>query len=178
MRSLTSEVMARSGVTRNMLCMLAAADDNADQEDPAAFVERFRTFWRDPHGVPLSTLLKPDVRLVQPLTDEVRGMVEALAWRQSLLRAMPSLRAEVEDWSARDDLLFIAFRLHASEPTYQLQWRAVDRFRLQAGLAIERFSYFDSVALLSQVARQPPTWPRFLAWAWREWRAQRGERST
>lgn len=65
--------------------------------------------------------------------------------------------------------LFIALRLRAVEPTYRLEWSAVDCFHIRAGLATERTSYFDSLLLLRQVARQPHTWLRFLGWARSEW---------
>jgi hypothetical protein len=140
----------------------------------AAFVERFRVFWSAPHEVPLSSLLTSDVRLAQPMTRSIRGLSAAEQWRQRLLSAMPSLRADVEGWSASGDLLFIAIRLRAVEPTYRLEWPAVDRFQLRAGLASERITYFDGLQFVWQVARQPRTWLRFSGWAIREWRADTG----
>lgn len=139
------------------------------RNDAAAFVERFQVFWSDPHTVPLSSLLAPDVALVQPLTGSKFGLPAAEAWRRRLLSALPSLRARVEGWSATQDLLFIAIRLRAREPGYALEWPAVDRFRLRAGFAAERVTYFDSLQLLQQVARQPRTWLRFMRWAGSEW---------
>lgn len=142
--------------------------------EAAEFVERFQEFWASPHTVPLSTILAPDVRLVQPLTRSITGLRAAEGWRRRLFTAMPNLRTQVDGWSASGDLVFISFRLRAIEPTYRLEWPAVDRFQLRAGLAIERITYFDSLLLLSQIAGQPRTWPRFLRWAISEWRADPG----
>lgn len=142
--------------------------------DAAEFVERFRVFWDSPHTVPLSTLLTPDVRIAQPLTRSMFGLSAADGWRRRLFTAMPSLRADVESWSASGDLLFIAFRLHAVEPTYRLEWPAVDRFRLRSGFASERLTYFDGLLLLRQILGQPRTWRRFLRWARSEWQADTG----
>jgi hypothetical protein len=148
---------------------MTMAAQMAPATEAASFLERFQVFWSDPHSVPLSTLLTPDVALVQPLTGWKFGLPAAEAWRRRLLSAMPSLRAEVEGWSASRDLLFIAIRLRAREPAYELEWSAVDRFRLRAGFAEERITYFDSLQLLKQVARQPRTWLRFTRWAGSEW---------
>lgn len=116
-------------------------------------------------------MLTPDVRLVQPLTRTIRGLPAAEAWKQRLLTALPSLRSDVESWSVNGDVLFIAFRLRAAEPTFQLEWPAVDYFRLRSGLAYERLSFFDSLLLLRQVTRQPRAWLRFMRWASSEWLA-------
>jgi hypothetical protein len=148
--------------------------ETAPPAEAAEFVERFRKFWASPHTVPLSTILAPDVRLVQPLTRSIFGLPAAEGWRRRLFTAMPNLRTQVDGWCASGDLLFIAFRLRAVEPTYQLEWPAVDRFRLRAGLALERVTYFDGLLLLRQIARQPRTWPRFLRWASSEWQADTG----
>jgi hypothetical protein len=164
----TSQVVAHADFGSIVPGMTVAAQI-MPKSDAAAFVERFQVFWSDPHTVPLSTLLTPDVALVQPLTGWKYGLPAAEAWRRRLLSAIPSLRAEIEGWSATQDLLFIAFRLRAREPAYELQWPAVDRFRLRAGLAAERITYFDGLQLLTQVARQPRTWLRFMRWAGSEW---------
>jgi hypothetical protein len=164
----TSQVVAQAGFGRIVRGMTMTAQSRPANET-AAFLERFQVFWSDPHRVPLSTLLTPDVALVQPLTGWKFGLPAAEAWRGRLLSAMPSLRAEVEGWSATQDLLFIAIRLRAREPGYALEWPAVDRFRLRAGYAAERITYFDSLELLRQVARQPRTWLRFMRWAGSEW---------
>jgi hypothetical protein len=171
--------MARLLVERRVLQMTTPltpkpGDATAPMLTAAEFVERFCAFWASPHTVPLSTILAPSVRLIQPLTRPIFGLSAAEGWRRRLFTAMPSLRTEVEDWSVSGDLLFIAFRLRAVESTYRLEWPAVDRFRLRAGLAVERITYFDGLLLLRQVARQPHTWPRFLRWASSEWQADTG----
>jgi hypothetical protein len=177
LRSTTSGVMAGPMLGRTMFGMITATS-TARTTDAADFVGRFQAFWKAPHSVPLSTILAPDVRIAQPLTRATRGLSAAEAWRRRLFIAMPSLRAEVEGWSASGDLLFIEIRMRAVEPTFRLEWPAVDRFRLRAGLATERITYFDGLMLLRQVARQPRTWLRFVRWARSEWQGTRATGTT
>lgn len=128
------------------------------------FVRRFSEFWRDPDPDRLGELLCADVRLVQPLAPETRGLRAAQAGFRRLFAGLPDLRGTVDRWSGDDDCVFIEFRLHATIGARRVEWPAVDRFFLDRAKATERVSYFDGLPLLLRLLASPRA-------AWRWWRA-------
>ena len=133
-----------------------------DQETAAGFVARFREFWRAPATADYS-LLSDDVTLVQPLAPVMHGIAEVRAMFAEVFAALPEMRGEVDRWSAREDVLFIEFRLRATLGGRPFEWPAVDRFRLDAdGRAIERVTWFDSLPLVFAMTTRPRAWPRLL----------------
>jgi hypothetical protein len=133
-----------------------------DRETAARFVARFQEFWRAPATADYS-LLRDDVTLVQPLAPVMHGIAEVRAMFAAVFAALPDMCGEVDRWSARDDVLFIEFRLRATLGGRPFEWPAVDRFRLDAdGRAIERVTWFDSLPLVVAMTTRPRAWPRLL----------------
>jgi hypothetical protein len=133
-----------------------------DAETAAGFVAAFQEFWRAPAAGDLS-ILTDDVRLVQPLAPIMHGLDEVRGTFARIFASMPDLCGEVDGWSARDDVLFIEFRLRATIGGRPFEWPAVDRFRLNGeGRATERVTWFDSMPLLIAMLTRPRAWPRLL----------------
>jgi hypothetical protein len=118
------------------------------------FVARFAHWWSAPDPQRLGELLAPDIELVQPLLPNARGLDEAKRTFARLLAAIPDLRATVHAWAENEDLVFIDFTLHGSG----LEWRAIDRFTVEDGLARVRVSRFDPLPLIVG-ALHPARWP-------------------
>ena len=131
-------------------------------ERHAAFVAKFERFWAAPSADAMGTLLTDDVLLVQPLSRPMRGLVAAQAEFANIFRWVPDMRAEVDDWCAWDDRLFIEFRLSGTYGRRRVEWPAVDRFCLRGDLACERISYFDPSPILRAVLGQPSAWVSLL----------------
>ena len=67
---------------------------------PAEFVEGFGRFWSAPSLEGFSTLLAPDVELVQPLAPPMRGLDQVRAGFHPIFTWLPDLRGEVDGWSS------------------------------------------------------------------------------
>ncbi len=131
--------------------------------DAAAFVERFRGYWRAPSVEGLEALLAPDVRLVAPMTPTTHTLAEGKRAFATILALTPDLTAEVQRWGATEDGILIEFTLSGSVAGVPVSWPAVDRIVLRDdGLAAERVSYFDTAPLVLTALRHPRTWPTFL----------------
>ena len=130
--------------------------------DPAAFVEKFASFWSVPSAARMAELLTDDVVLVQPLAPPTRGLAAAQAAFAEIFRWVPDLRAQVDDWCARDARLFIDFRLMGSFGRRHIEWPAIDRINLRGAFATERVSYFDPKPILRAVTTDPSAWLRVL----------------
>lgn len=127
----------------------------------AEFVEGFRRFWSAPSLDGFSSLLSPDVKLVQPLAPPMRGLEEVRRGFATIFAWLPDLRAEVDRWSASGNVVFIEFRLRATIGGRAFEWPVVDRFVLREdGLAVERVTYFDPLRLLGAAATRPSGWRR------------------
>lgn len=127
-----------------------------------AFVRRFRAAWRNPSPDALNALLHPDVRLEQPLTPPVVGRDQAGRYWSRVLGVMPDARAEVLEWAARGDLVFIRFRMSATLGRRPVDWIVTDRVRLEDGLVKERVASFDSLPLALAAVTRPSAWPALL----------------
>jgi len=133
-----------------------------DTETAARFVAAFQEFWRAPTVADFS-ILSEDVTLVQPLAPVMHGLGEVRETFGRIFASMPDMCGEVDRWSARDNVLFIEFRLRATIGGRPFEWPAVDRFRLNRdGRATERVTWFDSMPLLLVMLRRPRAWPRLL----------------
>ena len=130
--------------------------------DPAAFVAKFASFWAAPSADRMVELLTEDVVLVQPLSPVTRGLAAGQAAFAQIFRWVPDMRAEVDDWCARDARLFIDFRLMGSFGRRRVEWPAVDRISLRGSFASERISYFDPKPILQTVATDPTAWLKAL----------------
>ncbi|HJQ84302.1 MAG TPA: nuclear transport factor 2 family protein [Candidatus Binatia bacterium] len=125
----------------------------------AEFVDGFARFWSAPGLDGFATLLAPDVRLVQPLAPTMHGLAEVRDGFAKIFAWLPDIRGEVDRWSARDDVVFIEFRLRATLGGRPFEWPLVDRFVLGAdGLAIERVTYFDALPVLAAAITRPAGW--------------------
>jgi len=134
------------------------------------FVRRFSIFWANPSPETMGELLTPDVRLVQPLSAEMRGIQAVQAEFRKLFSWLPDLRASVDRWSSSADCVFIEFRLRATIGGRVLEWAAVDRFTLSGEKATERVSYFDGLPLvLHALGRPTAVWDWWRSGAARPW---------
>lgn len=130
----------------------------------ADFVRRFADYWADPSPELLPELLHRDVVLVQPLAPPMTGIAAAQAQFARFFSCLPGLHAQVDHWSADEDVLFIEFRLRARLGRHTIEWPNVNRLLLRGDKAIERITYFDPLPLLPHLLRHPTIW-------WRWWRS-------
>lgn len=133
-------------------------------EDGAAdFVARFAEYWRAPTPERLDAVLAPGVRLVAPMTPVTEGLEAGKRAFAEVFELIEGMTAEVHRWGATADGVLIEFTVSGISGGGPISWHAVDRFVLgEDGLATERVSYFDSLPLVSAVARRPRAWPGFL----------------
>ena len=130
---------------------------------PAEFVERFERAWAG-HGVePLAALWSAEIELHQPLLGSLHGREECRRAFAKVFVLSPDLRTEVHDWAGDLDSLYVAFTFHATFGGANLEWPAVDHFRVSAdGLILRRDSYWDLSQVLRMMARRPRGWSRML----------------
>jgi hypothetical protein len=131
------------------------------REDPEEFVTRFADFWSDPSPQRLPELLHHDVALVQPLVAPMIGIEAAQAEFQRIWRCLPGLSGQVDRWCGDGNLVFIEFRLQVHIAGKVTEWPNVNRLMLRDDKAIERVTYFDSLAILPTLLRHPSIW-----WRW------------
>lgn len=129
---------------------------------PSDFPNRFAEVWASPTPEALVALLADDVVLRQPHRPALQGKAAALREFKRLLRWFPGLHGVVERASDDGETVFIEWCLRLPIGGELLSWRAVDRFRLRDGLAVERVVYFDQLALISVLARYPRLWPGYV----------------
>jgi ketosteroid isomerase-like protein len=127
------------------------------------FVATFADFWRHPTPDRLPELLHSDVVLIQPLASTTRGIASAQKQFERFRRCLPGLHADIDRWSGNNELIFIEFTLHAHFRREILDWPTVNRLTLKGGKAVERATYFDSLALLPTLLRHPSVWWRWAA---------------
>jgi hypothetical protein len=128
----------------------------------AAFVERFADAWAAPTPERLSRLLHRDVRLVQPLEGEVRGLDAVGAMWDRTFGLVPDLRGEVLRWAERDGFLVIELRLSGTLGGRRVEWITSDHIELEDGLVKLRVAHFDPAPLVGAILRSPRLWPRFV----------------
>ncbi len=131
-------------------------------ERPAHIVQSFKETWAAPsvHRFRFLDLFSPEIVLVAPLAGRTRGREAGYAAFRRTFALLPDLTAEVHDWSATDDHIWISmtFRTNVRGP---LSWRSVDVLKLSGGVVTERRAYFDPLPLLRYFLRHPT-----LVWRW------------
>jgi hypothetical protein len=132
-----------------------------------AWLREFEAGWRDPPGpdefaAHFERILDPEVRLVQPQLPTLVGHREfETGFVAPLFALMPDVRAEVQSWASRGDVLLIELVVRGTLGGRPVAWRAVDRVTLRDGLAIERKTYLDPLEVLASIAFRPRAWPRY-----------------
>lgn len=106
----------------------------------------------------MSTLLTPDVELVQPLSAPMSGLAAAQAEFARLFAWLPDLRGSVDAWGANGSAVFIEFRLMATIGKRLVEWPVVDRFSMRGDKACKRVTYFDALPLVVRLLRTPSAW--------------------
>jgi len=127
-------------------------------------IEEFAKGWSAPGPHAWDNLVADDVELVQPMLRDGRG--RELWWDEAgrMMRLLPDLRAEVLDWSAREDTVYIHLEFRATLAGKPFCWRAIDHIKITPdGTLLRRQSFFDSAPVAATVLRRPRAW---LAW-WR-----------
>ena len=128
----------------------------------ADFVRRFQEFWRAPVPERLDTVLASYAHLSAPMVPTTYGLEAGKRVFADLFELIPDMTAEVHRWGATADGVLIEFTVRGTAGGSPISWESVDRFVLdQDGLASERFTYFDSLPLVSTLARRPRIWPGF-----------------
>lgn len=125
------------------------------------FADAFAAAWARPTPEGLVALLHRNVTLIQPHRPPVHGSAEALQEFRRLFAWLPGLHGVVDRAAGDDDVVFIEWRMRLPLMHETVSIPAVDRFRLENGLGIERVVYFDQMALAAAVARHPALWPGF-----------------
>jgi ketosteroid isomerase-like protein len=78
----------------------------------------------------------------------------------NLFELIHDMSVEVHRWGATTDGVLIEFTVRGTAAGTPVSWESVDRFVLgDDGLATERFTYFDSLPLVLNMARRPTAWP-------------------
>ncbi len=76
---------------------------------------------------------------------------------------MPDITGTVHRWAADGNIIFIEFNLSGTLGGRPIAWGNVDRFVMDSqGLAIERFNYHDSIALVGKMVSRPRGWSGIL----------------
>ena len=125
------------------------------------FAEQFAEAWAAPTPERLAALLHDDVVLYQPHAAPMRGKQAALREFRRLLAFASALHGKVIRSSQAGDTVFIEWimRLPAGDAVIEIP--AVDRFRVEGGLGVERVVYFDQLAMAAAVLRHPRLWTGF-----------------
>jgi hypothetical protein len=122
------------------------------------FVDRFAEVWRAPTPERLVELLHPDVTLYQPQLPPIRGKAQALREFSRLLAWLPGLHGVVETSSQTGDVVFIEWEMRFRIHRELVSIKAIDRFKIQDELAIERTVYFDQFEFLRAILKHPGLW--------------------
>lgn len=135
-----------------------------------SFAEDFAAAWSRPTPEGLAALLHEDVVLRQPHRPAIHGRNAAIADFRRLFAWLPTLRGDVDRAVEHDGWVFIEWRMTATVGTGVISIPAVDRFRIESGLGIERVVYFDQLALAGALLRHPSLWPGYLRYVARAYR--------
>jgi ketosteroid isomerase-like protein len=137
------------------------------------FVKRFAAFWRAPTSERLDTVLASDATLSAPMVATTHGLEAGRRVFADLFELIPDMTAEVHRWGATADGVLIEFTVRGTAGGSPVSWESVDRFVLnEDGLASERFTYFDSLPLVTALARRPKAWPGFVRGRVKQMRCQ------
>lgn len=111
------------------------------------FVTAFAQMWEGKRSI--QSLWHPHGRLIHPvLSRTIEGRL--MPYFQQINQAvLPDLKWELQNWSARDELVFIEWECAATVSEQLIHWSGVDRFILRDGLIQEESVFSDSIALRS-----------------------------
>jgi hypothetical protein len=133
-----------------------------NQDEAADFVRRFAEFWQAPVPERLDTVLAPSACLSAPMVRTTCGLEAGKSAFAELFELIPDMTVEVDRWGATSDGVLIEFTVRGTPGGSPISWQSVDRFVLdEDGLATERFTYFDSLPVVLDLARRPRAWPGF-----------------
>lgn len=125
-------------------------------------LQRFTEVWARPTVDGFVAALDPEVRLLQPVTPVVIGREAARREFSRLLRWLPDVRGEVDEWSSSGNTLFIGWRMKFVLGSRPFELRIVDRIVFRDGLILEREAYFDSLRFLVATLLRPTAWLPYL----------------
>lgn len=129
-----------------------------ERGDMRAWVVAFAHVWAAPRERldGLMNLLAADVVLKAPTRpSKTIGQDAGRRAFERAFRAMPDLSADVERWSAADDVLFIEMTFHATIGGHSIAWRSIDRILYRDGIAVERRAFFDPSKVRRAFLRNP-----------------------
>jgi ketosteroid isomerase-like protein len=136
-----------------------------EHRDVEAVVEGFTAAWAHPDLERFMALLHPDVLLLQPVTQPIRGKAAARVEFGELLAWLPDLRGTVDRHAIDGDVALIAWRLVFGLGGKPYELRIVDRLVVADGLIKEREAYYDSLALMIALLGRPSSWAGY--WKYR-----------
>jgi ketosteroid isomerase-like protein len=134
-----------------------AATTRPDDE-LSTMAARFTEAWAHPEPDRLVALLDPDVRLLQPVTPELRGKEAARREFTRLLRWLPDLHGVIDSTAGTGDTLLVAWHLRFTLARRPRSISIVDRIVVRGGVIVEREAYFDSLRFLLLVLASPSEW--------------------
>jgi hypothetical protein len=126
------------------------------------FAKAFADAWSKPTPEKLVALLHPDVVLFQPHRPPIRGRDEALREFRRMFAWIPGFHGVVERSRGDDEVLFIEWQMKVPVGKDTVSVRAIDRFRLENGLGVERAVYFDQLVLIGAVLTHPSLWAGYI----------------
>jgi ketosteroid isomerase-like protein len=130
-----------------------------------AVVAGFTRAWAEPQIDRFLALLHPDVTLLQPVTQPIRGREAARVEFGRLLSWLPDLQGTVDRTAVDGDLALVAWRLAFGLGGRPYELRIVDRLVVADRLILEREAYYDSLGLMIELLRRPRAWPGY--WRYR-----------
>jgi ketosteroid isomerase-like protein len=126
--------------------------------DLSTIAARFTEVWAHPDPDRLVALLDPDVRLIQPVTPEIRGKEAARRDFARLLRWLPDLHGVIDTTAGTGDTLLVAWHLRFTLARRPRAISIVDRIVVRGGRIVEREAYFDSLRFFLLVLASPSEW--------------------
>lgn len=127
-----------------------------------SLVEGFTAAWAMPTADGLAAMCTDDVRLKQPVTPLIVGREATRREFGRILRWLPDLHGFVDEWSANDTSVMIAFRLRCTLGGKPFELRVIDRIVERDGLVAEREAYYDSLQFMIATLRRPRAWYGYL----------------
>lgn len=132
--------------------------------DAEEFVRFFAEGWRKPKPEAFiehfAARLAPDARLVQPMAPAAIGVEGFRELFRGILELFPDYEVRVEDWAARENVVFIWVAHSTTIGGRRVGWAGVDRVVLNdEGLIEERIALFDPTEQLPALLRAPGIWP-------------------
>ncbi len=111
------------------------------------FVTRFAAAWAARDGEAFLDLWHPEGVLHYPLTDRPLAGKEIAHLNAVQKETAPDLVWQLLDWATRGDVLIIEWQCTRIISGKRLDWRGVDKLRVQAGKIVEERVYMDTAVL-------------------------------